>query len=57
MLTDAAGQLSPSSDSEGGVGEGGGGVTVNGDAGKGNGLPVLQRVSEALMRFPTQVET
>uniref|UniRef100_A0AAQ4S259 Dedicator of cytokinesis 11 n=1 Tax=Gasterosteus aculeatus aculeatus TaxID=481459 RepID=A0AAQ4S259_GASAC len=32
-----------------------GGVTVNGDAGKGNGLPVLQRVSEALMRFPTQL--
>uniref|UniRef100_A0AAQ4RW84 Dedicator of cytokinesis 11 n=1 Tax=Gasterosteus aculeatus aculeatus TaxID=481459 RepID=A0AAQ4RW84_GASAC len=29
MLTDAAGQLSPSSDSEGGVGEGGGGVTLS----------------------------
>ncbi|KAM8898430.1 dedicator of cytokinesis protein 11 isoform 1-T1 [Spinachia spinachia] len=56
MLTDAAGQLSPSSDSEGrgGGGDGGGGVTVNGDSTKGNGLPVLQRVSEALMRFPTQ---
>uniref|UniRef100_A0A673CDM6 Dedicator of cytokinesis 11 n=1 Tax=Sphaeramia orbicularis TaxID=375764 RepID=A0A673CDM6_9TELE len=36
MLTDASGQLSPSSDSEG------------------NGLPVLQRVAEALLRFPTQ---
>uniref|UniRef100_A0A3Q1ERQ1 Dedicator of cytokinesis 11 n=1 Tax=Acanthochromis polyacanthus TaxID=80966 RepID=A0A3Q1ERQ1_9TELE len=33
---------------------GGGGVMVNGDLGKGNGLPVLQRVSEALLRFPTQ---
>uniref|UniRef100_A0A671XRE8 Dedicator of cytokinesis 11 n=1 Tax=Sparus aurata TaxID=8175 RepID=A0A671XRE8_SPAAU len=40
MLTDALGQLSPSSDSE--------------DSGKGNGLPALQRVSEALLRFPTQ---
>ena len=55
MLTDAAGQLSPSSDSDGGGG--GGGVMVNGASGKGNGLPVLQRVSEALLRFPTQVET
>ncbi|XP_041841346.1 dedicator of cytokinesis protein 11 isoform X2 [Melanotaenia boesemani] len=57
MLTDTSGQLSPSSDSEGGgVKEGGGGagVVVNGDSGKGNGLPVLQRVSEALLRFPTQ---
>ena len=35
----------------------GGGLMVNGDSGKGNGLPVLQRVSEALLRFPTQVET
>uniref|UniRef100_A0A8C4IUJ7 Dedicator of cytokinesis 11 n=1 Tax=Dicentrarchus labrax TaxID=13489 RepID=A0A8C4IUJ7_DICLA len=35
-------------------GGGGGGVMVNGDSGKGNGLPVLQRVSEALLRFPTQ---
>lgn len=62
MLTDASGQLSPLSDSDGGgggggVGGGGGGVMVNGDSGKGNGLPVLQRVSEALLRFPTQVET
>lgn len=61
MLTDASGQLSPSSDSEGGggvrEGVGGGGVMVNGDSGKGNGLPVLQRVSEALLRFPTQVDT
>lgn len=56
MLSDASGQLSPSSDSEGGGG-GGGGVMMNGDGGKGNGLPVLQRVSEALLRFPTQVET
>ncbi|XP_034532967.1 dedicator of cytokinesis protein 11 isoform X3 [Notolabrus celidotus] len=61
MLTDTSGQLSPSSDSDGGGGgarEGGGGggvgVMVNGDSGKGNGLPVLQRVSEALLRFPTQ---
>ncbi|CAN9509721.1 unnamed protein product [Ophioblennius macclurei] len=51
MLTDTAAP-SPSSDSEGG---GGGGVAmVNGDSGKGNSLPVLQRVSEALLRFPTQ---
>lgn len=55
MLTDTSGQLSPSSDSEGGGG--GGGVMVNGDLGKGNGLPALQRVSEALLRFPTQVDT
>lgn len=56
MLTDASGQLSPSSDSEGGKsGEGGGGeVMVNGDSGRGKGLPVVQRVSEALLRFPTQ---
>uniref|UniRef100_A0A8C7R5T1 Dedicator of cytokinesis 11 n=1 Tax=Oncorhynchus mykiss TaxID=8022 RepID=A0A8C7R5T1_ONCMY len=27
---------------------------VNGDAGKGNGLPVLQRVSESLLQYPTQ---
>ncbi|XP_034021009.1 dedicator of cytokinesis protein 11 isoform X2 [Thalassophryne amazonica] len=56
MLTDTSVQLSPSSDSEGGGGGGarGGGVMVNGDSGKGNGLPVLQRVSEALLRFPTQ---
>ncbi|KAM3591225.1 uncharacterized protein V6R79_024850 [Siganus canaliculatus] len=57
MLTDASGQLSPSSDSDGGGGGGvreGGGVMVNGDSGKGNGLPALQRVSDALLRFPTQ---
>ncbi|KAA8582816.1 hypothetical protein FQN60_006487 [Etheostoma spectabile] len=56
MLTDASGQLSPSSDSEGGGGGGrGGGVMVNGDSKvKGNGLPVLQRVSDTLLRFPTQ---
>ncbi|XP_047440248.1 dedicator of cytokinesis protein 11 isoform X2 [Mugil cephalus] len=53
LQTDAAGQLSPSSDSSDG-GSGGGGGMVNGDSGKGNGLPVLQRVSEALLRFPTQ---
>ncbi|XP_056298511.1 dedicator of cytokinesis protein 11 isoform X2 [Pseudoliparis swirei] len=35
-------------------GGGGGGVMANGDSAKGNGLPVLQRVSEALLRFPTQ---
>lgn len=58
MLTDTSGQISPSSDSEGGVGGGGGaGVVVNGDSAKGNGLPPLQRVSEALLRFPTQVDT
>lgn len=62
MLADASGQISPSSDSEGGgggvrEGGGGGGVMVNGDSAKGNGLPVLQRVSEALLRFPTQVGT
>uniref|UniRef100_A0A8D0D808 Dedicator of cytokinesis 11 n=1 Tax=Sander lucioperca TaxID=283035 RepID=A0A8D0D808_SANLU len=45
MLTHASG---------GGVREGGG-VMVNGDSKvKGNGLPVLQRVSDALLRFPTQ---
>ncbi|KAK5893769.1 hypothetical protein CgunFtcFv8_006609 [Champsocephalus gunnari] len=58
MLTDASGQLSPSSDAEGGEGGGGGvregGGMVNGDSAKGNGLPLLQRVSEALLRFPTQ---
>lgn len=56
MLTDTSGQVSPLSDSEGGGG-GGGGVVVNGDSAKGNGLPALQRVSEALLRFPTQVDT
>ncbi|XP_016528836.1 dedicator of cytokinesis protein 11 isoform X4 [Poecilia formosa] len=59
MLTDTSSQLSPSSGSEGGGsgeggGGGGGGVMVNGDCGKGKGLPVVQRVSEALLRFPTQ---
>nr|XP_020471945.1 dedicator of cytokinesis protein 11-like isoform X3 [Monopterus albus]XP_020471947.1 dedicator of cytokinesis protein 11-like isoform X3 [Monopterus albus] len=60
MLTDASGQLSPSSDSDGGGGGaarergGGGGLMVNGDTGRGNGLPVLQRASEDLLRFPTQ---
>ncbi|XP_075890081.1 dedicator of cytokinesis protein 11 isoform X3 [Nelusetta ayraudi] len=54
MLTDTSGQVSPSSDSEGGGGVGGGGVVVNGDSAKGNGLPALQRVAEALLRFPTQ---
>uniref|UniRef100_A0A4W6D5C7 Dedicator of cytokinesis 11 n=1 Tax=Lates calcarifer TaxID=8187 RepID=A0A4W6D5C7_LATCA len=29
-------------------------LTDASDSGKGNGLPVLQRVSEALLRFPTQ---
>ncbi|XP_013878404.1 dedicator of cytokinesis protein 11 [Austrofundulus limnaeus] len=52
MLTDTSGHPSPSSDSEGR--EAGGRVMVNGDCGRGNGLPVLQRVSEALLRFPTQ---
>lgn len=61
MLTEAPGQLSPSSDSEGGGGfrEGGGGggvVLMNGDSAKGNGLPALQRVSESLLHFPTQVD-
>ncbi|XP_072231929.1 dedicator of cytokinesis protein 11 isoform X2 [Leuresthes tenuis] len=58
MLTDTSGQISPSSDSDGGGGgvreAVRGGVMVNGDSGKGNGLPVLQRVSEALLRLPTQ---
>uniref|UniRef100_A0A3Q2CL51 Dedicator of cytokinesis 11 n=1 Tax=Cyprinodon variegatus TaxID=28743 RepID=A0A3Q2CL51_CYPVA len=57
MLIDPSGQLTPSSDSEGAdgrSGDGGGGVMVNGDYGRGNGLPVVQRVSEALLRFPTQ---
>ncbi|MEQ2164033.1 hypothetical protein GOODEAATRI_002373, partial [Goodea atripinnis] len=38
----------------GASGEGGGAVMVNGDCERGNGLPVVQRVSEALLRFPTQ---
>lgn len=61
MLTDTSCQLSPLSDSEGAGGkseEGGRGeVMVNGDCGRGKGLPVVQRVSEALLRFPTQVQT
>lgn len=59
MLIEAPGQLSPSSDSEGGGGfreGGGGGVLMNGDSVKGNGLPALQRVSESLLHFPTQVD-
>ncbi|XP_077355806.1 dedicator of cytokinesis protein 11 isoform X1 [Festucalex cinctus] len=53
MLTDTAGQLSPCSDSEGGSG-GGGRSLMSGDSGKGDCLPVLQRVSEALLHSPTQ---
>lgn len=53
MLSEASGHLSPSSDSEGG---GGGGVVLNGDSWKGNGLPALQRVADALLQFPTQVD-
>ena len=63
MLTDTSALHSPSSDTEGGgrgeggVKDGGGGRTmVNGDSGKGNGLPVLHRVSEALLHFSTQVD-
>lgn len=64
MLTEAPGQLSPSLDAEGGGGGGGfkegggggGGLLMNGDSAKGNGLPALQRVSEALLHFPTQVD-
>lgn len=60
MLNEAPGQLSPSSDLEGGGGgggfrEGAGGALVNGDLGKGNSLPALQRVPESLLHFPTQV--
>ncbi|XP_024290395.2 dedicator of cytokinesis protein 9 [Oncorhynchus tshawytscha] len=51
MLTDTS-QLSPTS--EGGGGGGGVNGGVNSDAGNGNGLPILQRVSESLLRFPTQ---
>lgn len=29
---------------------------MNGDSAKGNGLPALQRVSESLLHFPTQVD-
>ncbi|XP_046904810.1 LOW QUALITY PROTEIN: dedicator of cytokinesis protein 11 [Hypomesus transpacificus] len=49
-----AAQLSPSSPdpSDGGPGEEGG--APNGDGGRGNSLPVLQRVSESLLRCPTQ---
>uniref|UniRef100_A0A8C7R6G3 Dedicator of cytokinesis 11 n=1 Tax=Oncorhynchus mykiss TaxID=8022 RepID=A0A8C7R6G3_ONCMY len=50
MLTDTS-PLSPTSEGGGGGGVNGG---VNGDAGKGNGLPVLQRVSESLLQYPTQ---
>ncbi|XP_077444428.1 dedicator of cytokinesis protein 11 isoform X2 [Stigmatopora argus] len=46
MLTDTATQVSPCSDSEGGVK---GGALASGDD-----LPVLQRVSETLLHFPTQ---
>uniref|UniRef100_A0A8C8LXU1 Dedicator of cytokinesis 11 n=1 Tax=Oncorhynchus tshawytscha TaxID=74940 RepID=A0A8C8LXU1_ONCTS len=49
MLTDTS-PLSPTSEGGGGGVNGG----VNGDAGKGNGLPVLQRVSESLLQYPTQ---
>ncbi|XP_061148285.1 dedicator of cytokinesis protein 11 isoform X5 [Syngnathus typhle] len=48
MLSDTAGQLSPCSDSEGGR------PFKSCDSGRGDCLPVLQRVSEALLRFPTQ---
>ncbi|KAJ8008347.1 hypothetical protein DPEC_G00103890 [Dallia pectoralis] len=47
----------PASPTSEGGGEGGGGVVnggVNGDAGNVNGLPVLQRVSESLLHYPTQ---
>ncbi|XP_077399654.1 dedicator of cytokinesis protein 11 isoform X2 [Vanacampus margaritifer] len=53
MLTDTAGQLSPCSDSEGGSG-GGGRLLMSRDSGRGDCLPVLQRVSEALLHSPTQ---
>ncbi|XP_019724229.1 dedicator of cytokinesis protein 11 isoform X2 [Hippocampus comes] len=53
MLTDTVGQLSPCSDSEGGGG-GGGRPLMSGDPANGDCLPVLQRVSEALLHFPTQ---
>ncbi|XP_028330885.1 dedicator of cytokinesis protein 11 isoform X2 [Gouania willdenowi] len=49
MLTDTSAQLYPSSESESE-----GGMMVNGDSGKGSEPPVLQRASEALLRFPTQ---
>ncbi|XP_030195007.1 dedicator of cytokinesis protein 11 isoform X1 [Gadus morhua] len=48
---------SESSDGTGGGGGGGGGgspALVNGEGGRAGGLPALQRVSEALLRFPTQ---
>lgn len=61
MLTDASGPPSPSSEGGGSAGEegggGGAGPPANGESERGNGLPVLQRVSEALLRFPTQVRT
>ncbi|KAK7910137.1 hypothetical protein WMY93_014821 [Mugilogobius chulae] len=46
-----------SSDSSEGGGGGGGGelaAMLNGDSGRGNGLPVVQRASEAVLSFPTQ---
>ncbi|XP_023821592.1 dedicator of cytokinesis protein 11 isoform X2 [Oryzias latipes] len=58
MLTDASGPPSPSSEGGGSAGEegggGGAGPPANGESERGNGLPVLQRVSEAPLRFPTQ---
>ncbi|CAG5929495.1 unnamed protein product [Menidia menidia] len=60
MLKDTSPQITPSSelDDEGGPGVSqamrSGGVIVNGDSSKSNGLPVLERVSENLLRFPTQ---
>ncbi|XP_051923810.1 dedicator of cytokinesis protein 11 isoform X2 [Hippocampus zosterae] len=54
MLTDTVGQPSPCSDSEGGGRGGGGGPLMSGDPANGDCLPVLQRVSEALLHFPTQ---
>ncbi|XP_072315013.1 dedicator of cytokinesis protein 11 isoform X2 [Eucyclogobius newberryi] len=59
LLNDASGQLSPSSsssDSLDGGGRGGGEAPamLNGDSGRGSGLPAVQRASEAVLRFPTQ---
>lgn len=45
-------EASPGTPTESGGGDGHEAVRVNG-----HGLPVLQRVAESLIRFPTQVKT
>uniref|UniRef100_A0AAV2KQV2 Dedicator of cytokinesis protein 11 n=1 Tax=Knipowitschia caucasica TaxID=637954 RepID=A0AAV2KQV2_KNICA len=54
MLTDASGQPSPSPSSDSSEGGGGVGAAAMVNGGSGSGLPVVQRASEAVLRFPTQ---